>query len=52
MQNPARFREYAEECRKLASTARPEHKEKLLDIAKAWEDCAKEFEARQKPKVV
>jgi hypothetical protein len=46
MQNPAKFREYAEECKKLAAAAKPHHKEKLLEIAKAWEDCAKEMEAR------
>ena len=47
MQNPAKFREYAEECRKLAETAKAGHKEKLLEIAKAWEDCAREMESRQ-----
>jgi hypothetical protein len=44
MQNPAKFREYAEECRKLAAMAKPEHKEKLLEIARAWEEFAKELE--------
>jgi hypothetical protein len=46
MQNPAKFREYAEECRKLAAMAKPDHKEKLLEIAKAWEECAREVEQR------
>ena len=46
MQNPAKFREYAEECRKLATTAKLDHKEKLLEIAKAWDECAKELESR------
>jgi hypothetical protein len=49
MQNPAKFREYAEECRKLAESAKPEHKKKLLEIARAWEECAREVEARQPP---
>lgn len=44
MQNPAKLREYAEECRKLAESAKAEHKEKLLEIARAWEECAKELE--------
>jgi hypothetical protein len=48
MQNPAKFREYAEECRKLATTAKPDHKAKLLEIAKAWDDCARELEERRK----
>ena len=48
MQNPAKFREYAEECKKLAETAKPDHKEKLLEIAKAWEECARELESRQR----
>jgi hypothetical protein len=50
MQNPARFREYAEECRKLAATAKPEHKDKLKEIAKAWEECANELDSRVRPK--
>ena len=50
MQNPAKFREYAEECRKLATTAKLDHKEKLLEIARAWDECAKELEARQPPR--
>jgi len=48
MQNPAKFREYAEECKKLAETAKPDHKAKLLEIAKAWEECARDLESRQR----
>ncbi len=48
MQNPAKFREYAEECKKLAETAKPDHKAKLLEIAKAWEECARELESHQR----
>ena len=47
MQNPAKFREYAEECKKLAANAKAEHKEKLLEIARAWEECAKDLESRK-----
>jgi hypothetical protein len=50
MQNPAKFREYADECRKLAMTAKAEHKDKLLEIAKAWEECARELESRHASK--
>ena len=44
MQNPAEYRRYAEECRRLAQQALPEHKATLLEIAKAWIACAEEVE--------
>jgi hypothetical protein len=50
MQNPAKLREYAEECRKLAESAKNDHKEKLLEIARAWEECAKELEGGPAPR--
>ena len=51
MQNPAKFRQYADECRKLAESAKPEHKQQLLKIAKAWEQIAQEIETRGMPSV-
>jgi hypothetical protein len=39
MQNPATFRAYAEECRRLAKTM-PEHKDTLMQMADAWIVCA------------
>jgi hypothetical protein len=44
MQNPAVYRKYADECRRLAQQALPEHKATLLEIAKAWIACAEEVE--------
>jgi hypothetical protein len=44
MQNPAQYRRYAEECKRLAQQALPEHKATLLEIAKAWIACAEEVE--------
>ena len=44
MQNPADYRRYAEECKRLAQQALPEHKATLLEIAKAWIACAEEVE--------
>jgi hypothetical protein len=47
MQNPARFREYAEECRRLAQQSTGENKATLLIIADAWTNCAIEAERNQ-----
>jgi hypothetical protein len=44
MQDPAEYRRYAEECKRLAQQALPEHKATLLEIAKAWIACAEEVE--------
>jgi hypothetical protein len=42
----AEYRLYAEECRRLAAkTARPEDKQALETIARAWERVADEREA-------
>ena len=46
MQNPARFREYAEECKRLARSASEKDRSVLLEIAAAWTKCAEEIEAR------
>ena len=46
MQNPAKFREYAEECKRLARTASEKDRTVLLEIAEAWTKCAEEIEAR------
>jgi len=48
MQNPAKFREYAEECRRLAEQASGKNKETLLMIAEAWTNCAVEAERSEK----
>jgi hypothetical protein len=46
MQNPATFRAYAEECRRLAKTM-PTHSEALLQMAEAWISIAERAEQRQ-----
>ncbi len=49
MQNPAKFREYAEQCKRLAQTAGSEKDRKaLLAIAEAWLNCAAEAERMSK----
>lgn len=48
MQNPAEYKRYAEECKRLAQQALPEHKATLLEIAKAWIACAEEVERAEK----
>jgi hypothetical protein len=48
MQNPAKFREYAEECRRLAEQATGKNRATLLIIAEAWTNCALEAERSQK----
>jgi hypothetical protein len=39
MQDARTYRQYAEECRKLAKSM-PEHRAKLLDMAAVWLDLA------------
>jgi hypothetical protein len=48
MQNPAKFREYAEECRRLAEQTNGKNRTTLLIIADAWINCAVEAERNQK----
>jgi len=47
MQNPAKFREYAEECRRLAEQTSGQNKATLLMIAEAWTKCALEAERNE-----
>jgi hypothetical protein len=48
MQDAAQFRKYADECRRLARTLPPAHKQTLLEIANAWTDRAEEAERQEK----
>jgi hypothetical protein len=49
MQNPAKFREYAEECKRLAKRAANENdRAALLEIAEAWLACALEADRKNK----
>jgi len=40
------YRQYAEECRRLAERAPPKEKVALLEIAAAWDECANEAAER------
>jgi hypothetical protein len=47
MQDAAKFREYAEQCKKLAQNAATEKDRKaLLEIAQAWLNSASEAERK------
>jgi len=49
MQNPAKFKEYADECKRLAkSAANEKDRAALLEIAEAWLACAREAERKSK----
>jgi hypothetical protein len=44
MKDVMKFKSYAEDCRRLANTMKPEHKTTLLEIADAWDQVAEEGE--------
>ena len=46
MTKAAQYRHYAEECKQFAKTLNGDRKETLLKIAAAWENCAREADAR------
>jgi hypothetical protein len=46
MEDAAKFRRYAEDCRRLAKSMKTEHKATLLEIADAWDQCAEEAERK------
>jgi hypothetical protein len=39
MQDPETYRQYADDCMKLARTM-PQHREKLIEMAATWEKLA------------
>jgi ferric-dicitrate binding protein FerR (iron transport regulator) len=47
MQDSRTYRQYAEECRKLAQSM-PEHSATLLDMAAVWANLAEKAEAKEK----
>jgi hypothetical protein len=49
MQDAKTYRQYAEECRKLAQSM-PAHRESLLNMAVVWMDLAEKAEGKQKQK--
>jgi hypothetical protein len=46
MDDPAIYRKYADECKRLAKTMSPADRKVMLDIAEAWLLCAKEAERK------
>jgi hypothetical protein len=46
MRDPATYRRYAEECRRLASIMPEENRRTLLEIAEAWSKLAEEAESQ------
>jgi len=48
MENKDRYRSNAEECIRLAQSAKPQHKAALLEMAETWRRLAEEI-AREKP---
>ena len=44
MRDPAKFRKYAAECRRLADSMPAEHRGTLFKMADAWMECAHEAE--------
>lgn len=50
MDNAAKFRQYAEDCRRLAAKANEKDRVALLEIAQAWIVCAEDLERRARNK--
>ena len=42
MKDIIKFREYAEDCRRLAKSMKAEHQSTLLEIADSWDRAAEE----------
>jgi hypothetical protein len=42
MESTEKYRQFAEDCRRLAEKAAPKDRTVLLEIAAAWDQCAKE----------
>jgi hypothetical protein len=46
MDDPALYKKYADECKRLAKTMSPADRKVMLEIADAWLACAKEAERK------
>jgi hypothetical protein len=46
MDDPAIYRKYADECKRLAKTMSPADRKVMFEIAEAWLLCAKEAERK------
>jgi hypothetical protein len=52
MRSVGKYREYAEECRRIARQLPPDQKAILLNIAAAWLRCAEDEEEKSKKKKI
>jgi len=50
MQSPSRYRQYAEDCERIAREGAPQHRAVLLEIAEAWRRCAEDAERQESAK--
>ena len=50
MKDVMKFRGYAEDCRRLAKSMKPEHEAMLREIADAWDRVAEEAEREAEKK--
>ncbi len=50
MQSPSRYRQYAQDCERIAREGAPQHRAVLLEIAEAWRRCAEEAERQKNAK--
>lgn len=48
MSDAKKFRDYAQDCRRIAESMKGEDKDTLLNLAKAWEERARAIEAKKK----
>jgi transcriptional regulator of acetoin/glycerol metabolism len=47
MQSPSRYRQYAQECERIARQSAPQQRAVLLEIAEAWRRCAEDAEQHE-----
>ena len=47
MQSPSRYRQYAQECERIARPGAPQHRAVLFEIAEAWRRCAEAAEQHE-----
>ena len=48
MQNSKTYRQYADDCRRIAATMNAKDKATMLEMAKVWEERAAEAERAEK----
>jgi hypothetical protein len=51
MENAEKYRQFAEECKRLAERASAKDKAVLMEISQAWEQCAEEADRKIKKTV-